>query len=81
MLLGGKPLSYKKHLTTAFGSYVQTHEEDKPQNDQKARTRGAISLGPTFDEQGSYKFLVLNTGEKITRRKWDEVPMPDMVID
>jgi hypothetical protein len=30
--------------------------------------------------QGSYKFLSLSTGKKVTRRKFTEMPMSDSVI-
>jgi hypothetical protein len=44
------------------------------------RTRGAICLGPTANFQGSYKFLCIRTGRRITRKKCKEVPMPTSVI-
>jgi hypothetical protein len=57
------------------------HEEDNPRNSQIARTKGAISLGPSGNPQGGFKFMVLNTGKKIVRRSWDVIPMPDLVSD
>jgi hypothetical protein len=57
------------------------HEEETPRNGQAARTRGgAISLGPSGNLQGGHKFIALDTGKKITRRNWDVIPMPDLVI-
>ena len=47
----------------------------------QARTLGAICLGPTGNSQGSYKFMNLRTGRRITRRKWTNLPMPQEVID
>jgi hypothetical protein len=44
------------------------------------RTQVAICLGPTSNFQGSYKFLCLNTGRKITRKQFREVPIPEHVI-
>jgi hypothetical protein len=56
------------------------HEEDTPRNSQSPRTKGAISLGPSGNLQGGYKFMALNTGKKITRQSWDVIPMPDTVV-
>jgi hypothetical protein len=56
------------------------HEEDTPRNSQRPRTKGAISLGPSGNLQGGFKFMALNTGQKIVRRSWDAIPMPDTVI-
>jgi hypothetical protein len=57
------------------------HEEDNPQNSQIARTKGAISLGPSGNLQGGFKFMALNSGKKIVCCSWDIIPMPDIVID
>ena len=65
-IMSGEILDYKKHLRMPFGQYCQVHEEEHPRNSQAARTRGAISLGPTGNLQGGYKFMALNTGMKIT---------------
>jgi len=56
------------------------NEEENPTNTMKARTRGALSLGPSGNLQGGHKFLVLNTGKTISRRQWTEIPMSDTVI-
>ena len=80
-IMSGKTLDYKKHLSLSFGQYCQVHEEETPRNNQIARTKGAISLGPSGNSQGEHKFMALNTGKKITRRSWDVIPIPDIVID
>jgi hypothetical protein len=46
----------------------------------KARTKGAISLGPSGNLQGGCRFMALDTGKKITRRDWDVIPTPELVI-
>ena len=79
-IVSGETLDYKKHLRMPIGQRCQVHEEENPRNSQLARTRGAISLGPSGNLQGGYKFMALNTGKKITRRSWDVIPMPDTVI-
>jgi hypothetical protein len=37
-------------------------------------------MGPTGNLQGSYKFLSLSTGKKVTQRKCTEMPITDSVI-
>jgi hypothetical protein len=76
----GTALDYEKHCKLPFGAYVETHEERSRTNTLYERTQGAICLGLTSNFQGSYKFLCLNTGRKITRKQIREVPMPEHVI-
>jgi hypothetical protein len=52
-IMTGTSLSFKQHCKAPFGAYVETHEENKPTNTLKERTRGAICLGPSTDSQGS----------------------------
>jgi hypothetical protein len=56
------------------------HEEETPRNIQIARTKGAISLGPSGNLQGGFKVMALNSGKNIVRHSWDVIPMPDVVI-
>jgi len=79
-IISGETLDYKKHLSLQIGQYCQVHEEGTPRNSQIPRTKGAISLGPTGNLQGGFKFMSLATGKKIIRRSWDVIPMPDTVI-
>ena len=79
-IMSGEILNYKKHLSLQVGQYCQVHEEESPRNSQHPRTKGAIVLGPSGNVQGGYRFMALNTGQKITRYSWTEVPMPDTVI-
>jgi hypothetical protein len=81
MLMTGEPLNYKKHLALGFGDYCQVHENDEPRNSQAPRTQGAICIGTTSSLQGTYRFLNLRTGKKITRFGWTLLPTPDSVID
>jgi hypothetical protein len=80
-IMSGDTLDFKKHLSLQIGQYCQVHEEDTPRNSQVARTKGAISLGPSGNIQGGFKFMALNSGKKIVRRSWDVIPMPDVVIN
>ena len=80
-ILTGESLDYKKHLSLQFGQYCQVHQENAPTNSQKARTKGAICMGPSGNRQGGYKFMSIWLTKKITGRVWDVIPMPDIVID
>jgi hypothetical protein len=72
-IMSAETLDFKKHLNLQIGQYCQVHEEDTPRNSQAARTKGAISLGPSENLQGGFKFMALNSGKKIVRRSWDVI--------
>jgi hypothetical protein len=80
-IMSGETLDFKKHLSLQIGQYCQVYEEDNPQNSQVARTKGAISLGPSGNLQGGFKFMALNSGNKILQRSWEVIPMSDVVIN
>lgn len=44
------------------------------------RTIGAIALRPTGNVQGGHYFFSLQTGRRVVRNRWTEVPMPIDVI-
>ena len=77
----GESLDYKKNLTLHPGQYYQVHENEEPRNSNKSRTQGAICLGPCVNLQGGFKFMSLQTGQKITGYNWDEMPIPQTVIN
>ena len=80
-IITGKPgPDYNMISKVEFGTYVQVHDEPSPTNTNTARTTGAIALNPTGNEQGAYYFMSLNTGERLNRRKWTELPMGNDVI-
>jgi hypothetical protein len=80
-IMSGETLDFKKHISLQIGQYCQVHEEDTPRNSQVARTKGVISLGPSGNLQGGFKFMALNSGKKIVRRSWDVIPLPDVIIN
>ena len=80
-ILTGESLDYKKDLALEFGQYCQVHEEDKPRNGQAPCMRAAICMGPSGNKQGGFYFMSLRSCKRITRYAWDELPMPDTVID
>jgi hypothetical protein len=80
-IMTGKPTPDYNDMKIEFGAYAQVFEDNDPTNTQRARTTGAIALTPTGNAQGGYNFMSLTTGRKLSRQQWDELPMPDGVID
>jgi hypothetical protein len=72
---------HMNHLRLKFGSYCQVAEDVTPRNSLAARTRAAISMGPSGNLSGGHRFLALDTGKIIVRNRWKELPMPTAVID
>ncbi len=62
-LLRRHKLDAKLHCQAPFGAYCEIHDEPSISN---TRTHAAICLGPTGNLQGSYKFVCLETGRKLT---------------
>jgi hypothetical protein len=74
-------LSYKRHCRAPFGACCKTHEDNAPINSMRSRALPAICLGPTGNLQGRYHFLNLVTGSVIKPRTFDELPVPQSIID
>ncbi len=68
------------HCKVPFGAYCEVHVDPDITNTMEPRTGWAICLGPTGNMQGSYKFLSLTTGKKVTQKKFTEMPITDSVI-
>jgi hypothetical protein len=79
-IMTGTALDFNKHCQIPFGAYAEVHEDRNITNTIDARTQPAICLGPTANFQGSYKFLSLQTGKRITRKQFKEPPMPSSII-
>ena len=79
-LVSRTKLDTKLHCRAPFGSYCEMHIDPDITNTLEPRTNWAICMGPTGNLQGSYKFLSLATGKKVTQRKFTEMPVTDAVI-
>jgi hypothetical protein len=79
-LICGLPIDYNLQCRVPFGAYCEVHDEHTPTNTMESRTTPAVSLGPTGNLQGTYKFYSLQSRKMIVRRHWTELPMPDRVI-
>ena len=72
---------HMNQLQLKFGGYCQVAEDVTPRNSLAARTRRAISMGPSGNLSQGQCFLTLDTGKLIVRNCWTELPMPLAVID
>jgi hypothetical protein len=79
-IMTGKPTPDYNDMKIEFGAYAQVFKENQITNTPITRTTGAIALTPTGNAQGGQFFMSLTTGRKLSRRQWDELPMPDGVI-
>jgi len=79
-LVSRTKLDAKLHCRAPFGSYCEMHIDPDITNTLEPRTNRAICMGPTGNLQGSYKFLSLATGKKVTLRKFTEMTVTDRVI-
>ena len=57
-------LDAAQHCKMPFGAYSEMHDEPHVTNLMQAKTHGAISIGPTRNMQGSFKFLCLEIEKK-----------------
>ena len=78
-LFTGMKSDARTALRIAFGVYVQVVEPEMD-NSLKPRTKGALALYPTGNDQGSVKFFCLSTQKVITRTSWVELPLSEEVI-
>ena len=67
------------HLKYEFGQYVQLHVTQKITNTMHSRTIGAIVLGPC-NIRGTYHFMSLETGKRISGRVVAVLPLTHDVI-
>ena len=75
----GRKVDFDRDLRVGFGKYCEVNVDTT--NTLKARTASAISLLPTGSASGSVKFFNLATGKIITRDRFTELPMPDLIIN
>ena len=57
--------NYAIYCRVPIGAYWEVHNRHDPSNTEKLRTSHAITMNPTSNLQGSYRFLSLATGKCI----------------
>jgi hypothetical protein len=82
-IISGERLDWKRHLALSFGAYCQVHEQDELGHSDinNERTLDAICIGPSDNQHSGYRFMSLQTGRKVTRISWTELPMPRQVVE
>ena len=79
-IVTGRPSRDYHSYLLEFGSYALL--TDRTTNTPRSRAFGAIALTHTGNQDNSYRFLSLVTGEIVTKAPgyWTEVPISDAVI-
>ena len=80
-IMTGIHLDHSKHLKVPFGAYCEVHDHPTITNTERSRTTSAIALGPSRGDHQAYFFMSLDTGKKILRSKWTELPMTDEIVN
>jgi hypothetical protein len=78
--LTGRKMVVKRDLPVSFGDYCQI-ARPKTDNTMKARTEAAIALLPAGNQQGTVKFLNLETGKTCRRDQFTILPFTQEVIN
>ena len=73
-IITGTPNPSYSEFKVKFGQYAQVHDHPQRTNDMRARTSPAIALRASSSQNGWF-FMSLDTGEKILRYKWTELPI------
>ena len=79
-IVTGAPAPDYASMKLEFGSYVQLFDDADPTNTLRSRTFGAISLTPTGNLGGDYFFLSLASGARVSRHRYQALPIPDTAI-
>jgi Reverse transcriptase (RNA-dependent DNA polymerase) len=79
-IVTGAPGPDYNAMQLEFGSYVQLFDDADPTNTLRSRTFGAISLNPTGNLRGDYYFLSLASGARVSRHRYQSLPIPDTAI-
>ena len=76
----GLPPPNFNHLTLEFGTYCEVFNEQDRTNTLQPRTSGALALTPLSNGRG-YWFFNIETGRRIGRSQWTELPLRKAVVD
>ena len=69
------------HCRVPFGTYCEVNDEPTPSNTETPRTTPCLALGPHDLLHGTYWFLSTNTGERLHRDHWTELPMTTDIVE
>ena len=84
-LFFGRKINFPRDVSIGFGDFVHVIEPiDNPitkASVHQPRTKPAIVLFQTLNQEGSVVFLSLKSFRTITRTKWVALPMPNTAIE
>ena len=83
-IVTGRKLDWNMDCRIEIGQAVEAHDNTDGMNLNNTsvlRTTTAIAIGSFGNVQGGYKFLSLRTGKPITRYKWTEIPISELIIN
>ena len=73
-------MDYNNHFQIPFGEYLQALNNPNKINTQGPRTMGDIYLTVNFKKQGGYVVIDFESGVPITRRKFTDIPVQNLII-
>jgi hypothetical protein len=74
-------IDFAKEYQLGFGDYVEARNPAVRSNDaEQPRTQSAVALYPVGNHVGSWKLMLLSSGEFVTRSQFVKLPSPDVVI-
>ena len=78
-IVTGLTIDYAKHCRLQFGEYAQVQEDRD--NTMQEQTTSVITLRPTGNAQGAYFFMSLTGGQRLNRKSFTPLPLPQDVIN
>jgi hypothetical protein len=80
-IVTGLPAPDYNHIQLDFGEYATVFEDNNPTNTNAPRVVDAIALHHTGNAQGGYYFMLVATGERVSRRQYTKLPLTQRIID
>ena len=78
----GVKIDFEKEYSMGFGDYVEARNPAVKSNDaEQLRTQSAIALYPVGNQAGSWKLMLLSSGDTVVRSQMTKLPCPDVVIN
>ena len=79
ILFTGTKINYKRELALAFGDYCEVY--DGTNNTSASRSILCIALFPSNNSTGSWKFMNLQTKQRVHRSHWKLMATTELIIN
>ena len=77
-------VDFKTHCRLPIGFYCMIHDEPHPSNTETPRAKSAIASNTAsllaIKRRSAY-LLSLDTGKRVLRRNWTELPMDKQIVE